>query len=197
MENKTINLAVVADVARGLRNLKDQMIFVGGAVVSLYTDDPAAEEIRPTADVDLTINIINLNDWSRLQTDLAHLGFHPDPFGQSICSYKYKNIPVDIMSTQDSPFGPSNKWYKIGFDDLQTVYVEDQKIKILAAPCYIATKFEAFSNRGTDYRTSHDIEDIIYIIDNRTCIVSEIIESKSEIRSFLSQQFQNRSIIKS
>jgi len=191
MENKTINLAIVAEVARALQNLKEQIVFVGGAVVSLYTDDPAADEVRPTGDVDITIDIVNLSDWSRLQEELALLGFHPDPFGNSICSYKYNNIPVDIMSVEDSVFGPSNKWYKIGFKDLRTTYVEDQEIKILTAPCYLATKFEAFLDRGSDYRTSHDIEDIMYIIDNRTNIVSEVIESESEISLFIAQQFQH------
>jgi predicted nucleotidyltransferase len=191
MENKTINLAVVAEVARALQNLKEQIVFVGGAVVSLYTDDPAADEIRPTGDIDITINVVNLSDWSHLQDQLATLGFYPDPFGHSICSYKYNNIPVDIMSVEDSPFGPTNKWYKIGFNKLWTVLVEDQVIKILAAPCYLATKFEAFLDRGNDYRTSHDIEDIIYIIDNSTNIVCEVIESESKIRLFIAQQFQH------
>jgi hypothetical protein len=103
MENKTINLAVIAEVARALQNLKERIVFVGGAVVSLYTDDPAADEIRPTADIDLTINLVNVSDWSRLQEDLVSLGFYPDPFGHSIVSYKYNNIPIDIMPAEDSP----------------------------------------------------------------------------------------------
>lgn len=52
MENKVINLHVVAEIAKALKELKEQIVFVGGAVVSLYTDDPAADEIRPTKDVD-------------------------------------------------------------------------------------------------------------------------------------------------
>jgi hypothetical protein len=47
MENRTINIAVVAEVAKALKNIKKDMVFVGGAVVSLYTDDPAADEIKP------------------------------------------------------------------------------------------------------------------------------------------------------
>ena len=123
MENRTINLAVVAEVARGLCELKSQMIFIGGAVVSLYADDPAADEIRPTADIDLTINLLNFKDWTRMQQRLAGLGFFPDPDGHSICTYKYKNIPVDIMPAVDSPLGPANKWYKMGFDNLRTTKV--------------------------------------------------------------------------
>lgn len=47
MENRTINIAVVAEVAKALKYIKKDMVFVGGAVVSLYTDDPAADEIKP------------------------------------------------------------------------------------------------------------------------------------------------------
>ncbi len=47
MENRTINLAVVAEVARALSELKSQMIFIGGAVVSLYADDPQQTRFVP------------------------------------------------------------------------------------------------------------------------------------------------------
>ena len=110
MENKVINIAVVAEVAFALKSFKEEMVFVGGAVVSLYADDPAADEIRPTQDVDLTLNIINLSHWEEIQRKLGALGFHPDPFGHAICSYKYKDIPVDIMSASDGAIGPANRW---------------------------------------------------------------------------------------
>lgn len=185
MENRVINLAVVAEVAEALKTFKDQVVFVGGAVISLYTDDPAADEIRPTGDIDMTLKVFNLGRWSEIQKDLKSLGFHPDPFGHSICSYKFKNIAVDIMSSEDGPLGPANRWYKIGFLDLWSARAKDQIISILPAPCYLASKFEAFNDRGKDYRTSHDIEDIIYIIDNRTTIVEEVEDTHPEVKKFL------------
>jgi hypothetical protein len=188
MENRTINIAVVAEVAQALKDLKDQMVFVGGAVVCLYADDPAADEIRPTADIDMTLNVVNLSNWSSLQEKLAFLGFHPDPFGHAICRYKFKDIPIDIMPAEDGPLGPANKWYKLGFDNLWTVKAKEEEIKILPAPCYLATKFEAFNSRGKDYRTSHDFEDIIYIIDNRTSIVEEVENTIPEIKNYLQSQ---------
>lgn len=191
MENRTINIAVVAEVAAALKDIKKDMVFVGGAVVSLYTDDPAADEIRPTQDIDMTLNIVNLGHWQQVQEQLGALGFHPDPFGHAICSYKYKDIPVDIMAAEDGPLGPANRWYKIGFKNLWTAKAKNQEIKILSAPCYLATKFEAFNNRGTDYRTSHDIEDIIYVFDNRTTIVNEIAQDDSRIANFIKEQLQN------
>lgn len=84
MENRTINIGVVAEVAKALRELKDQMIFIGGAVVSLYADDPAADEIRPTGDIDMTINLMNFSNWVRMQERLAELRFFPDPYGHVI-----------------------------------------------------------------------------------------------------------------
>ncbi|MFT0714036.1 nucleotidyl transferase AbiEii/AbiGii toxin family protein [Flagellimonas lutimaris] len=190
MENRTINIEVVAEVAAALKDIKEDMVFVGGAVVSLYTDDPAADEIRPTQDIDLTLNIINLHHWEAVQEKLGILGFYPDPFGHAICSYKYKDIPVDIMAAEDGPLGPANRWYKIGFENLWTAKAKDQKIKILSAPCYLATKFEAFNDRGTDYRTSHDIEDIITVLDNRINIVDEIKLDNDTIRAFIIQELK-------
>ncbi len=190
MENKTINIAVVAEVAAALKPIKEEIVFVGGAVISLYTDDPAADEIRPTQDVDMTINIVNLRRWVELQEELASLGFYPDPNGHAICSYKYNNIPVDIMSIEDGSMGPSNRWYKVGLDDLWSVNAKDQEVKILSAPCFLATKFEAFNGRGVDYRTSHDIEDIVYVLDNRTSIVEEIEMAKESVKSFLVEELE-------
>ncbi|NOU46434.1 MAG: hypothetical protein HOO86_05150 [Bacteroidales bacterium] len=189
MENRTINMAVVAEVAQALCELKSQMIFIGGAVVSLYADDRAADEIRPTADIDLTINLLNFKDWTRMQQRLAELRFFPDPYGHAICSYKYKNIPVDIMPAEDGPLGPANKWYKMGFDNLYTTKAMDVEIQVLPAPVYLATKFEAFKSRGLDYRTSHDFEDIMYILDNRISLGSEIKQANPDIRAFLKLEF--------
>lgn len=191
MENRAINIAVVAEVAEALKDIKKDMVFVGGVVVSLYTDDPAADEIRPTQDIDMTLNIVNLSHWEKVQAQLGTLGFHPDPYGHAICRYKYKDIPVDIMSADDGPLGPSNPWYKIGFENIWTAKAKDQTIKILSAPCYLATKFEAFNDRGSDYRTSHDIEDIIYVIDNRNSIVEEIANDDLRIANFIKEQLQN------
>lgn len=191
MENKIINIATVTEIANALQELKDQMVFVGGAVVSLYTDDPSADEIRPTGDVDLIINLLNYANWAQMQERLAQLGFSPDPNGRAICSYLYKGISVDIMPAEDGPIGPANKWYKVGLDNLWTENIEGTEVNILSAPCFLATKFAAFQDRGGDYRTSHDFEDIVYVLDNRSTIVEEIENDNEEIRQFLIEELEN------
>ena len=190
MYNRVINLALVAQVAEGLKELREKMVFIGGAVISLYTDDPAADEIRPTTDIDMTINLANYAEWAKMQERLAELSFYPDPEGQSICSYKFDEIAIDIMPADDSSIGVSNKWYKPGFTDLQQIALpEGISINILPAPYFLATKLEAFKGRGgNDFYGSHDFEDIIYVLDNRTTIVEEILAADEEVRQYIKQE---------
>jgi len=190
MKNRTINLGVVAEIAQALGDLNQSVVFVGGAVVSVYADDPAADEIRPTQDVDLTLTLLDFNQ-QELDKQLASLGFHPDIHGHAICSYHYNDIAVDIMAATDTMRGPTNRWYQVGFESLQTIEIQSTPVQILSAPCYLATKFEAFNHRGqNDYRTSHDFEDIIYVIDNHTAIIDDVLTSDQSIQVFLKSEIE-------
>jgi predicted nucleotidyltransferase len=192
MHNKIINLALVAQVAQGLKELNEKMVFIGGAVISLYTDDPAADEIRPTTDIDMTINLANYFEWTKMQERLSELDFYPDPQGQSICSYKFQEISIDIMPAEDSSIGVSNTWYKPGFKYLQQIKLPDGiSINILPAPYFLATKLEAFKDRGNnDFYGSHDYEDIIYLLDNRTTIVEEIMAADNEVKGYIKSELR-------
>ena len=44
----TRNVEMLEIVAEGLGELLDEVVFVGGATVTLYVTDPAAPEARPT-----------------------------------------------------------------------------------------------------------------------------------------------------
>ncbi|MDC6366679.1 hypothetical protein [Allomuricauda sp. AC10] len=65
-----------------------------------------------------------------------------------------------------------------------------QQITVFSTPCYLATKFEAYNDRGTDYRTSHDFEDIMNILDNRTLIVNEILDADQKVKEYLQSEIQ-------
>jgi hypothetical protein len=55
LKNTLINRRAAIKIANALGGLNNEVVFVGGATVSLYIDDPAAEDIRPTKDIDLSI----------------------------------------------------------------------------------------------------------------------------------------------
>ena len=62
-------------------------------------------------------------------------------------------------------------------------------IRLIAAPYFLATKFEAFADRGNeDVLGSHDLEDIINIIDGRTELLDEIAGETPDLRSYLGQR---------
>jgi hypothetical protein len=42
------NIDMLKTVADGLEELKDEIVFVGGAVAELYADDLASSDISPT-----------------------------------------------------------------------------------------------------------------------------------------------------
>ena len=179
---------MVAEVAEALQDLKKEMVFVGGSIISVYTDDAAADEVRPTGDIDMTIQLSGYSEWVKLQERLLTLGFSPNPEGHTICNYLYNGIEIDIMPMEDSSIGKSNRWYKPGLNYVQEIEIENQRIKILSAPYFLATKFEAFNNRGNEYRLSHDFEDIIYVIDNRTSIVNEVLLADKIVKTFIVEE---------
>ena len=56
-------------------------------------------------------------------------------------------------------------------------------------PYFLASKFSAYNDRGAkDPRTSHDFEDIIYVIDNRTDIVEQLTKASYDVRPYLEEQ---------
>jgi predicted nucleotidyltransferase len=190
MENKTINLALVAKVAQALGALNEKVIFVGGAVVSVYADDPAADLVRPTDDIDFTIQLTGYGDWVKLNEQLVQLGFLPNPAGHAMYNYLYEGIEIDVMPAEDGPIGVANRWYKPGFASIKKVIVNHQEISVLSLPYFIATKLEAFNDRGGDYRYSHDFEDVIYVIDNSTTVIEEITVADKSVKSYIQDELQ-------
>jgi hypothetical protein len=108
-----------------------------------------------------------------------------------MCRFEYTGIKVDVMSTKAVGWAPANPWFEPGFRFKQVVDVDGQKIQILPLSYYLASKFEAFNDRGSkDPRTSQDFEDIVYILDNRKDIVDDIFKySDDEVKQYLRREF--------
>lgn len=186
------NTVRIKAVAKALDSLNEKVVFVGGATISLYPDRQVFE-VRPTDDVDVIIEILNYTNRAELEEKLRKIGFTHDIMSGVVCRYQIQGIIVDIMPTDDSSIGFTNKWYPDGFTQAVDYEIDDNCIiKILSAPYFIATKFEAFKNRGKkDGRTSQDFEDIIYVLENRASIWDEINNANAEIKNYLYLEFLN------
>lgn len=190
LKNTIINLGVIRKIAAALNELNDRVVYVGGAVVSLYVNDPAAEDVRPTKDIDISIEIASIAELEEIRESLNKKGFKQTPEDDVICRFRYEDVKVDVMSTKEVGWAPANPWFGPGFKYVEKINIKDKTINILPLSYFLATKFTAFHGRGeNDARTSHDFEDITYILDNRTDLVEVILKSPVDVRTYLKNEF--------
>jgi len=186
------NMEMLQLVAEGLRHLKDRVVFVGGCAAQLYAQYPELSDMRITQDVDCIVEISSYIQLEDLNEELRKLKFtHDTSKGAPICRWIYGGIKVDVMPTHSDVLGFSNLWYSDGIKNkIEDELPDGTKIYILSPEYYIATKFEAHRNRGgDDLRTSHDFEDIIYILDNNDSI-TDIIKTctNTALKQYLKEQ---------
>jgi predicted nucleotidyltransferase len=182
------NINMLQTVASGLGDLRDEMVFVGGAVAELYADDPASSDIRPTQDVDCTIELSSYREHTELEEELRTKGFANDTSqGAPICRWIYQDIKVDVMPTDENIFGFNNQWYPDGVGNkIYKTLPDGTEIFVFSPEYYLAAKVEAHNDRGgTDLRQSHDFEDIIYILDNCTSILEDIRNADEDVKNYL------------
>jgi hypothetical protein len=186
------NLEALKLVAYRLDDLCDQVIFVGGSVTGLLITDKAAPDVRFTVDIDCIIDVITQSGYYSLAERLRDKGFKEMSTGNHpICRWNCDGILLDIMPTDKNLFGFSNKWYKDALATATNTKINDTiSINVISAPYFLATKIEAFKDRGKqDFLLSHDIEDIISLIDGRPEIIDDISNSPNDLKHYLSLEF--------
>ncbi len=137
------NIALLTIVAERLGDaLREEMVFVGGAVAGLLITDPAMPAIRSTEDVDLICQVLVRADYYRIEAALRERGFAQDMQPKApICRWRIGHVAVDVMPTLESILGFSNRWYPLALETAQTVSLPGgQPIRLITAPAFLATK---------------------------------------------------------
>lgn len=188
------NVTLLEVVAERLGDdLREQMVFVGGAVAGLLITDPAQPAIRATDDVDMICHAVALADYHRVEKALRQRGFAQDMRPDApICRWRIGEVAVDVMPTLESVLGFSNRWYPLALETAaQVALPSGRPIRLITAPAFIATKLEAFDGRGNgDFLFSHDLEDILAVLDGRASLVEECRASTAELRAYLRERFE-------
>lgn len=180
LKNSEINIKVIEKVAEALGELNDQVIYVGGAIVSFYITDTGADQPRPTKDIDISVQISTYAEMDQLREKLATKGIFPATDQNVMYRYEYEDVLIDFIPYESTALGPTNSWLKPGFPKAYPVQAGAQTIRILPVGYFLATKFEAFQSRGkNDPFVSHDFEDIIFVLDNNIEVV-ELIKNEDE-----------------
>jgi len=77
----------------------------------------------------------------------------------------------------------------VGYENaLTTELTGGLRLRHLSAPHFLATKFEAFKDRGrNDVYLSHDLEDIMTVVEGRASLVREVLAAHEAVRQHVGQ----------
>jgi len=193
MKQHSIHTAMIKKIAERLGPLRAKVVFLGGSATGFHITDKAEPEVRATRDVDIIVEAASVVAYHRLEKTLIELGFsqkiqEEDP----ICRWYIDDVIVDLMPTDENILGFSNSWYLPAIKNSVTIELEPNfEIRLVTAPYFLATKLDAFFGRGKgDYLVSHDMEDIINLINGRVEIIEDIQTSKADLKEFIINSLQ-------
>ncbi len=188
MKQHSMHIEMIKHVAKGLGQLRPKVVFLGGSATGFHITDKAGPEVRATKDVDIIVEVASRVDYHQLEETLRELGFfqkmqQDDP----ICRWYLNDVIVDVMPTDENILGFSNRWYLSAIRNSVTIELERKmEIQIVTAPYFLGTKLDAFFGRGReDYLASHDMEDIIYLINGRVEILEEVKNSEPDLKDYI------------
>jgi predicted nucleotidyltransferase len=192
MNNNDPNIPLLEDVAAKLGGLREQTVLVGGCAVGLLITDAARPPVRATTDVDLVIEIATRGEYYEFSERLRERGFK-EVVGDVMCRWRHGILIVDVMPTKQEILGFSNQWYAAAVQSpMRATLPSGNDLWVVIPPLFVATKIEAFHGRGNNnFAESHDIEDIVNLVDGRKELVDEIIHSNSTLRDYLRSEMDD------
>lgn len=184
------NLGLLEGMARAMGPLCEQVVFVGGCATGLLVDDANLMDVRPTEDVDAIVEVASLAAYHRLAEGLMERGFkqtmadNTPPF-----RWFWNRMQLDLVPLDEKVLGFANPWYRVGFEAALSVELAGGLLlRHLSAPHFLATKFEAFKDRGqNDVYLSHDLEDIMTVMEGRSSVAQELAVVHAEVRKHVGQ----------
>ena len=179
------NLENLVRVHEILHRLGVDVVYGGGATIGLYLDDFGAAKVRPTKDVDCIVPIEARPDYLALESTLRAAGLSPSTYEDDpLCRWVIDGVKVDILPLNEAILGFTNRFYRVGFATAEAVELPGgRRIKVLHPALAVATKIEAYRDRGaSDPVASEDLEDIIALFDGCGGIVARIAEAPTAVQ---------------
>lgn len=187
------NIELLTRAVDRLGALSQEMVFLGGCATGLLITDSAAPPLRVTVDVDAIVQVTSLTAYHRLSEKLRVQGFSEDMReGAPLCRWTADGVVLDVMPTESRILGFGNRWYGLAAEHAISIRLPSGKeISAVSAPYFICTKIEAFDGRGkSDYMTSHDIEDLVAVLDGRPELADEVERSDPQLVTEIRLRFK-------
>lgn len=178
--------------ASTLGDLLHEVVFLGGATVTLWITDPGAPPVRPTKDVDVVVEATTRSAFHAFEDRLRALRFAESQQGGVICRWRHSatGLILDAMPADPSILGFANRWQSAAIPhSVKCQLASGISIRAAPPPYLLATKVEAFKARGReDFVASPDFGDIIALVDGREELVAEVIAADAELRAYLAEE---------
>jgi hypothetical protein len=199
----------ISAVASALGDLTDELVFVGGSSLILLVGDQPREELRPTTDIDSIVDVDSYTALYEFEKRLEKRGFkRSDKLNNPICRWKLNDITLDVMPSKRISGHVTNRWYDEAIAHSTELGVDNgSKVKVISPGYFVATKLEAFKDRGnaSDLLGSissgevenKDLEDIILLFDLLT--PTEIFDNRlsQDAKSYIQKELKRLSKIQS
>jgi len=187
------NRALFESVVRLLGPLLDDLVFVGGCTTGLLLTDPAGSVIRPTRDVDAIVDVASYAKYSSIAERLRAVGLAEDTTpGAPLCRWRRDHLVIDVMPIDASVLGFTNRWYRAAIETADIWVIAGHEVRVITPVLFLATKLVAFRGRGGgDVLASHDLEDIVTVVDGRAEIVDELPTGPAEVRAYIAAEIRS------
>jgi predicted nucleotidyltransferase len=182
------SVIAVERLARALGEIRERVVFIGGAIAPLLHSEPLFYATRPTDDVDAIAATHSYADYGALTDSLRARGFREDTSGRHAHRWIAPDETLfDLVPAGDHLGGTDQNWDQYAIETAAVTEISDGlSIRHASAPAFLALKLAAFRDRGaTDPYASHDLEDIIALIASRTAITQEVENADSHVRGFV------------
>lgn len=187
------NITVLELVAQAIGSLREELVLVGGCSVGLLISDNARPPVRQTVDVDMVVQAVSHNDYYKTSEQLRARGFKEASDQAIMCRWKRGGLILDVLPSNQSALGHStNPWYPAAVKSARAyILPSGLGIRLITAPLFVATKFEAFYGRGEGNHLHHDMEDIVNLVDGRAELMEEVTASKDDVKTYLREAFDD------
>ncbi len=188
------NLALLSEMVDRPGSLANDFVFVGGCATGLLITTPRSQIIRGTVDVDVVVEVATILEYQAVEKQLMARSFVQDRTEDApICRWLNSGLQLDVLPSKQGILSFHNRWYPLAVSTAVAYRLPTgQSIQLVTAPLFIATKLEAFRDRGgSDYGASHDLEDIVTVIDGRTELAAEARKAPDPVREYLRGQFSS------
>ena len=138
------------------------------------------------------MDVTSYAKYAALSERLRALGLAEDTApGAPLCRWRRDQLIVDVMPVDEHVLGFSNRWYPAAIETSQTLRIAGHEVRVVTPALFIATKLDAFHGRGGgDIVASHDLEDIIAVVDGRPEIVSEVAAASADVRDYIGREIR-------